>query len=159
MSWGNSEIWQEGSTYYMLQEARVASQWQTYLLTSASLTTGWSFLNGGNPLTSLMPGVGYNYGGPMLAGGGPIGGTYHLYYHAGSGSTSDIYHATSTDRINWTIQNGGSPIVTHSGSTPETDQVADPDVHLLNGTWYMWLAAVDNTANVGRIELLTAPAT
>lgn len=157
-SWGNRTTWIEGATWYQLLEARQGGIWKVFLLTSSD-GESYTFLNGSNPLTSLQPAGGYNYGGPMLAGGGAIDGTYHLYYHSGSGSTSDIYHATSTDRINWTITNGGSPILTHTGTGWEIDQIADPDVHLYQGTWYMWFAAVDNTGETGRIILATAPAT
>lgn len=159
-SYGNRFTWKEGATWYQLLEARIgAGAWQIYLLSGTTGISDWAVQNGGSALTSLKPGGSYNVGGPCLAYGGPFGGTYHLYYHSGLGSNSDIYHATSMDRTTWTIANGGSPILTHSGSGDEVDQVADPDIHLSSGTWYMWFAGVDNATSRGRILLATAPAT
>jgi sucrose-6-phosphate hydrolase SacC (GH32 family) len=103
------------------------------------------------------------YGGPRFATidatlTPKFGGVYHLWYHAATtpGSTSDIYHATSTDRINWTT-NG--PVLTHTGTGFELDQVAGPVIVVVSGTAYMYYDGDDNAGEAAKIGLATAPAT
>lgn len=156
--WGNRTVWKEGSNWYMLQEARQSSLWKLFYATSSD-GLSWTLGNGSAALSSLQPTAGYNVGGPTFA---EINGTltpkqgavYELWFHAGSGSTSDIYHATSTDRINWTV-NG--PVLTHTGSGNEVDQVADPSVIQVGTASYLFYAGVNNAGQTGRILLATYP--
>ena len=59
-------------------------------------------------------------------------GYYNLYYHAGSQGNlpTDIYWASSTNVVekNWIVENGGQPILMHTGNQSkfDYDQVADP---------------------------------
>lgn len=153
--WGNRKIWKEGASWFGIQEARVSGTWKMYGITSAN-GTSWTL---GTLLSTLQPTAGDDFGGPYLYSSGPVGGTYYLFYHAGTGGT-DLYTATSTVPMTdaWTIGNGGSPILTHTGTGDEADQVADPSVIVVGGTAYLFYAGVDNTGETGVIRLATAPA-
>lgn len=158
--WGNRTVWKEGSTYYMLQEAG-PSVWQIYLYTSSDLNT-WSIQNSGNPLTTLQIAVGGMYGGPRVAEVDgvvtpKVDSIYHLWYHAANVSgvlPTDIYHATSTDRITW-VPNG--PVLTHLGSGYEADQAAGPCILQVGGDSFMFYDGDDNTAESAAIGLATYP--
>ena len=150
--WGNRHVWKEGASWYMLQEARVTT-WRTYRMTSTDGAT-WTL---GAEQTSLRPTVGWNYGGPTMLEVPKIGGRYHVWYHAGSGSTSDLYHSASDTASNdWDTPN---LVLTHSGTGDEVDQVADPSIVILGNTAYLFYAGVDNTAETGVILLATGAAT
>jgi sucrose-6-phosphate hydrolase SacC (GH32 family) len=152
--WGNRTVWIEGSTWYMLQEAGPTA-WEIYLYTSSDGLT-WSIANSGNPLTTLQVAGSGMYGGPNII---RIGATYHLWYHAApvSGNLpTNIYHATSTNRISWT-QTGA--VLTYTGSGFEVDQVADPSVIVVSGTAYLFYDGDDNGSEAAYILLATAPAT
>lgn len=161
--WGNRAVWKESGTWYMLQEAGPTA-WETYLYTSSDGLT-WTIGNSGNALTTLRKHASGMYGGPNFASHGSVpaptfSGTYRLWYHASavSGNTpTDIYAASSADKITWTP--GASPVLTHLGSGFEVDQVADPQVVVWMGTAYLFYDGVNNPASQGRIGVATAPAT
>lgn len=153
--WGNHYVWKEGpSTWYMLLDARSGGLWQVFLATSSD-GLSWTITNG--PLTSLQPDPSHIYGGLSMFRIQKLAGTYHAWFHAGAGLLSDIYHATSTDLINWTIS-PGTPILTHTGSGDEAEQIADPSIVVVGSTAYMFYAGVDNTGETGVVRLATAPA-
>lgn len=160
--WGNNSVWIEGGTWYRLQEAG-PSTWEVYLYTSSD-GLAWSIANSGNPLTTLQVAAGGMYGGPsfaMLDGSASptFSGTYHLWYHAAPASgnnPTDIYHATSSDRITWT-QTSPNPL-THTGTGDEADQIADPNVVVHAGTAYLFYDTTINATSSGNIKLATAPA-
>jgi len=64
-----------------------------------------------------------NVGNPLLEGGSPTvvkdGATYRMWYNKDeSGSDNDsILYAVSDDGIEWTIQNGGNPVLAYGGSS------------------------------------------
>lgn len=153
--WANSTVWKEGSNWYMLAEGHSGSIWEIAYATSSD-GIAWTLGNSGNQLTSLQVHAGGMYGGPDMH---IINGTYHLWYHAapGAGTTpTDIYHATSTDRINWTIT-PGTPVLTLLGTGFEIDQVADPNIVTFGVTSYLYYDGEDNGASAGHIGLATYP--
>lgn len=151
---GNNSVWLEGSTYYALVEAYItaAALWKTYLASSSSATSGWTYLNSGNPLTSLS--VGGGFGGPDNHH--TINGLDHVWYHAATSGNkpSDLYRAHSSDRINWTVVRP-APALTHLGSAYEVDQVADPCVLEVSGASYLYYDADDNATGIAAIKLAT----
>ena len=156
--WGSSGAWK------MLGansgNASGGQPWQTYYATSSNTTPdgGWT-VQGTGPVTSLQPtgaadGV---YGSVDLAGATQINSLYHCWFHAGIGSYSDIYHASSSDGQTWTI----APRIdlAHNGSAYELQQVADPSVLEVSGTSYMFYSGVDNTTPNGYINVASYPGT
>jgi hypothetical protein len=87
-----------------------------------------------------------------------IGGSaYQGWYHASgvAGNIySDIFRASSTDRINWT-QVTPAPIMTHSGTGYEVEQIADASIQQVGGTSYMFMDADSSGSTVAAIELAT----
>lgn len=150
---GNVSVWLDGSTYKALVEAYhdPSSLWKTYYATSSAIATGWSLGNSGNPLTTLS--VGGMWGGPDVQ---TINGRLESWYHAAvSGNTpTDIYRAHSTDAITWT-QIAANPVLTHTGSAFEIDQIADPCVLEVSGASYMFYDADDNGTDIAAIKLAT----
>lgn len=154
--WANAAVWVEGSTWYMLAEGRSGSIWEIAYATSSDGVT-WALGNGGNQLTTLQVAAGGMYGGPNVF---RDGATYHLWYHAAPGAgdlPTNIYHATSTDRITWT-QTAPNPVLTYAGSGFEVDQVADASVLVVSGTAYLFYDGVNNAASQARIGVATATA-
>lgn len=160
--WGNRTVWIEGSTWYMLQEAG-PTRWEIFLYTSSDGLT-WSIGNGGSPLTTLQQHASGMYGGPTMAQLPGVvqtptfDGEYHVWYHAApaaGNNPTNIYHATSTDKITWTT---GAAVLTHTGSGDEADQIADPSVIVVGTTAYLFYDAVINATERGVIMLATAPA-
>lgn len=161
--WGNRTVWIESGTWYMLQESG-PTPWEIYLYTSSDGLT-WSIANSGAPLTTLQVATGGMYGGPGLATDSTgantptFSGTYHAWYHAApaaGNNPTNIYHATSSDRITWTRTGA---VLTHTGSGDEADQIADPSIVVVNGTAYLFYDAVINATERGVLMLATAPAT
>lgn len=159
--WGNRTVWIEGGTWYMLQEAG-PTRWEIFLYTSSDGLT-WNIGNGGSPLTTFQQHASGMYGGPTVAqvpGGTQsptYGGIYHVWYHAAAVSgnnPTNIYHATSSDKITWTPNS----VLTHTGSGDEADQIADPSVIVVGLTAYLFYDAVINATQRGVIMLATAPA-
>lgn len=153
--WANSTVWKEGSTWFMLVEGRSGSIWEIALLSSASLTSGWAFLNDGDQLTDLQVAAGGMYGGPHII---KRGGTLHLWYHAAPGAGSlptNIYYSQSpsSDKINWT-----TPVLVleHSGSGFQVDQVADPCVIVVGGVSYLFFDGDDNVSEAADIGVAVA---
>lgn len=155
--WANSSVWIEGSSWHMLAEGRSGSIWEIAYATSSN-GIAWTLGNSGNQLTTLQVFAGGMYGGPWVK---MYGSTYHVWYHAAPGAgdlPTNIYHATSTDRITWTRSPSG-PVLTYLGSGFEVDQVADPCVIVVSGTAYLFYDGINNPVEQGRIGVATAPAT
>jgi len=78
------------------------------------------------------------------------GSTYWIY-----GTATGVYQFSSTDRLNWTFRGQvvGSRPGWVGGSTGNTDNVAwAPDVHYMNGKWYMYYsysAIYTNNSGIG----------
>jgi len=156
--WNNTSIIIADGTWYMLAEGFKSPIYKTYLWTSSD-GIAWTAGNSGNPLTTLQVAAGGMYGGPFLWPT-QIGGLWHVWYHAASGSgilPTNIYHATSPDFITWT-QTSPNPILSYGGAAFEVDQVADPSIVVVGGTAYLFYNGSDNTAETGSIGLATAAA-
>lgn len=165
--WGNRVVWREGGdTWLMLQEAMAQGAWQIYLFTSVDGLV-WSIENGGAPLSTLQVHSGGMYGGPRFARLGSDlspkfpDGLYHLWYHAGTdggGLPTDIYHATSTDLLSWTIS-PSTPVLTHAGHGFEWDQVAGPvPVVAGEGPAFLFYDGDNNDLDTCSIGAAQAPA-
>jgi len=163
--WGNKVVWKEGSTWYMLHEAAPTAQfWRIYLYSSSDGLT-WSIQNGGAVVNGLQIAANGMYGGPRFAYvDGELrpklaDGLYHLWFHAADVAgnlPTDIYHATSSDRINWTVSPAG-PVLEHLGTgTFEFDQVADACPVVVGSRAFLYYDGVDNT---GPIDTWLAVAT
>jgi predicted GH43/DUF377 family glycosyl hydrolase len=155
--WGNAYVWQEDGAFKGLFEAGTNPTpiLRTFLYTSAD-GINWTIGNGGAELADLQIAAGGMTGGPWLPPGQKRLGRYQLYYHAAPGSgalPTDIYHATSTDLVNWDVVTP-NPIITHlGGSTFEKEQAADACVLEVDGTSWMFYSGVDDTGSHARIGL------
>jgi hypothetical protein len=165
--WGNRVVWREGASYFMLHEVMAGGPWQIFL---ASSTDGlaWAWLNGGAPLKSLQLHEGGMYGGPRFASLDGVltprwaeDGLYHLWMHCTNTSGSlptDIYHATSTDLLQWQVTPG--PVLRHlGGSTFEHDQCAGPVPLTVKNKAFIFYDGDNNDVGHCAIGLATAPAT
>lgn len=155
---GHLEVWKEGSTYYALVDAHVTSPsyWATFLASSASPTSGWSYLNSGNQLATMRVADDGTYGAAFVDPGNvSFDGHVHAWYHASpvaGNAYSDLYRAWSVDRITWT-QVG--VILARSGDDYEVDQVADPCVIEVDGTAYLYYDADVASSGACAIKLAT----
>ncbi len=149
--WAGAAVLKLGSAWYMLVEGAYASIWETFAAKSTSSpTSGWTILNGGNPLSSLQIVSGGMFGGPLLVL--TSDGLIRNYYHAapGTGTLPTNLYAASISQADfeggsdtWT-QSATSPILTHSGSGAETSQLADPSLVWDGSQWRMYFAAVSS---------------
>lgn len=148
VGFANSAVWVEDGTWYALVEShRVDLQtWAIYLMSSVD-GASWTLLNSGAPLSSLQVAPNGMYGGPNLFRSGKYNGVYHLFYHAAPGSgilPTNLYHATSTDKINWTKT--ADPVLEYTGDGMGFDQIADPSVFESGGRLYLFYDQTDNAA-------------
>ena len=154
----NSAVWVEDGTWYGLATAYAneAPQWAIYLMSSAD-GVSWTVLNSGLPLSTLQVAVGGTYGGANLFRGGMYNGAYHIFYQAAPYWTvnpTNLYHATSTDKINWTRT--AAPLLTYDGDGMGFDQIGNPSVFESGGNLYLFYDQTDNTAEsayIGVAEL------
>jgi len=130
---------EEVQKWYLLQEIgdMKGGYWEIFLYTSPDIIK-WTPERGGKPFIELQRSENSMYGGPSFetVDGQVVSknetGFYNLYYHAGSAGNlpTDIYHASSKDLLTseWTMENNGEPILTHTGDSIkfDYDQVADP---------------------------------
>ena len=155
--WANTYVWNEGgSTWKMLVEGMsTGGAWVTNYATSTD-GLAWT-VQGAGPVTTLAVSGQTNYGGPWLAAGGAkVNGRYELWYHAGTGNYSDIYHAYSTDAQTWT-QTGLEFV--HNGGTYELQQAADACVVEVAGKTYLFYDGVDNGTPASYINVAVLPMT
>lgn len=154
----NSTVWVEDGTWYGLVEAfgGGSPQWAIYLMSSAD-GVSWTVLNGELPLSTLQVAEGGMYGGANLFRSGAVEGTYHLFYHAcptGGTTPTNIYHASSTDKVNWTRTT--APVLLYDGDEMGYDQIADASVFESDGRLYLFYDQTDNEAEsayIGVAEL------
>jgi len=166
--WANSFVWGSSGAWKMLVEGSATvgggPPWRISYATSSNSTpdSGWT-VQGTNFLTSLVVDNGGASGVPCLYNGGAlINGRYQLWFHAGNGNYTNIYHAYSTDAQNWTVTS--RPELAQNGSTYETQQVADPEIiEHDNGdgttTSYLFYDGINNGAPTGYINVATYPST
>ena len=76
-------------------------------------------------------------------------GRYNIWFHAGADGNlpTDIYHATSTDLVTWSVS-PGTPVISHRGTGAgfAYDQVADPSPLVAGDTAYIAYDGDDNRA-------------
>jgi hypothetical protein len=160
---GNRAVWKETQgKWHMLQECGTSEGvWEVFLYSGKSALE-WEVANGGMPLYSLQRHSRSMFGGIHIATvdgvftpKGPSG-LYNAWYHAGAQGNlpTDIYHATSSDLINWTVTPAG-PVLSHrgTGSGFAYDQVADPSPLTAGDTAYIAFDGDDNRAG----EYVPAP--
>lgn len=157
--WANSFVWGSSGAWKMLVELRSTASgtpWRTAYATSTNATpvSGWT-VQGTGPISSLiLPSGGSQCGGPWLANGGAtLNGLYHLFFHAGNGAFTDIYHAHSSDLSTWTISQ--PPELIANRGTYEPQQAADACVVEVNGASYLFYSGIDNGAPSGYISVAT----
>lgn len=151
--WGNPCVVVSGGTFYMTLELYDGTIWQTRLLSSADGFT-YAMLNSGNPLTTLQVHAGGMYGGLDLH---LMSGVYQGWYHAADAVgnlPTDLYRAYTSDLLTWTKVTP-SPLLTHSGTDYEIDQVADARVLEVSGTSYLFYDADDNITDISAIKIAT----
>jgi hypothetical protein len=111
------------------------------------------------PITSMWPDAVSQAGGPGGQGGGGWfgreGNDWIQYFHAGPkvvGSVpTEMYRATSTDLVNWTIDNNRQPIIRRM-DTGEVDQIADAFLFQSpTGQWFIVWEGYDNAASTATI--------
>lgn len=141
--------------WYMLVDGYNGTTFELAYATSADGLT-FTLGNSGNQISSLQVAAGGTYGSPELL---RLGGVWHAWYLAVNGTgnlPTDIYHATSSNLVAWTRSPTG-PVLTHTGISPEVDQVADPDVIVQSSVAYLYYAAMDNASSAGVICVATNP--
>lgn len=148
---GNSKILLVGSTYYLFWEALISSNgYQMGVAVGSSLSGTYTMQ--AFPLPTLWSAYRTSVDGyPQDIPGGPMpfyeNGTFVLYYHTGGEAiTTDIYRATSTDAVNWTIDNNGQPWLNRQ-LPQEVSQVGD--INLAEGPagdYYAFWTATNNVA-------------
>lgn len=147
----------DDGTYAMFFETNYNGSWQIGLAQGAAPLGTFSVTT--FPMVSLAPSSyqskGYNpssfpYGNPWV---GKNNGKYVMYYGASgpNAGLNDIYRATSTDLMEWTLDNGGYPIIRRTHSK-EVDQAVDPFLcQGPNGNWWAFWSGCDNKGAVGYI--------
>lgn len=157
---GNQSVWLDGSTYRALVEAyhSPSTSYRIYLASSSSPASGWSDANGGNHITAELDAGNGGAGGPDVH---VIDGNTHVWYQSGLVGTvppdSDIFRAYTpnpADLTDWTIVTP-NPILTHTGTDYEIDQVADPCIIEASGRCEMYYDADDNATDIAAIKLAT----
>lgn len=166
VGWANSAVVVENGVWKMWVEASVKSagpNWQTFYCESSDGIHFTSAAGSGDPhpqgpLLSLRRGNGM-WGGPNVI---KLDSTYHMWYHCSLGdpgpfTPTDIYHATSTDGINWTqipdpvafrLEDptpGAQPGGVFYPVTGFGSQVADPTIlPMQNGTTAIYFSRLKN---------------
>lgn len=145
--WANTAVFNDGSWKMLVEGHTTGSAWNICYATSAN-GLAWTVQQ---VVSSLAVSGQTNYGGPWLANGGnKINGLYHLFYHAGNSDLTDIYHARSTDLVNWTQT--GLVLAANLG-TYEAQQVADASVIENGGKSYLFYSGVNNNTSVSYINV------
>lgn len=69
------------------------------------------------------------------------GGVYHMLVECYNNSSSSfsIYSWSSTDFTNWIVNNGGAVLA--SLKLDPNGETGGPNLHYINGTWYVWYHA------------------
>ncbi len=109
-----------------------------YAYSTDPLNNVWTIGNGGNPITVGSNLSYFNY---VFK----VGSTYYM---AISGNDSNLYLYASTDKVTWTAQNGGSPILTHSSTATDWYyHTYNPAIAVNGSTWYLLIEGKSNTSS------------
>lgn len=140
-------------TYYALYDGHNAGTgyYATGLATATSLSGPWTKYGSNPVLTNPVSGVGVTPTGAFLAK--KIGSTYYIWFqsvvpgNAGTLGNSDIWQATSTDLINFTLSQS-TPVFNRmllsEGAGQANGQVADASIVEVGGTTFVWYTATPN---------------
>ena len=151
---GNRAVWKDSEgKWHMLAECGTSEGvWEIFLYAGASATE-WKVVNG--PLYSLQRHAHSMFGGVHIAtvdgkyAPKDPSGRYNCWFHAGADGNlpTDIYHASSTDLITWTVL-PSTPVISHRGTGAgfAYDQVADPSPLVADGYAYIAFDGDDNRA-------------
>ena len=140
-NFGNTFLWKEGSTWYLLYEAKslAMSVWNTGLATSSDGLTWTKY--GSNP---VLGNNGFEFSGPFLYQAD--NGTYYCWGHSGNASTkpTDFYRFHSADLHTW-VMDGTSNTYTRKyafeGAGLSDSQVGDCSMVEANGNTYFFYGA------------------
>ncbi len=140
---GNTYVWIEGSTWYILYEMYSGKAWQVGEATSSD-GIHWSPYTG-NPVITY-PGSGC--GGPEMH---KVRSTYYVWATCSPRGLlpTNIYRFSSSDLHTWTRSDGNaagavfSRITTDEGSDSSGGQVADPSMVEVNGSTFLMYDATD----------------
>ena len=143
-NFGNTYIWKEGSSWFMLYEAKsvAMSVWNTGLATSSDGLTWTKY--GSNP---VLGNNSFEFSGPFLYK--DPNGTYYCWGHSGNATTkpSDFYRYHSADLHTWIrdgIGNTYSRKYAFEGAGLSAAQVADCSIVEANGNTYFFYATQCN---------------
>lgn len=165
-SWTNVFVWNEGGTAWkMLATGHPSGGTSTVTISYATSTDGLSWtVVGTGPVSGLTsgPGASAGSGGPWIAANGKINGRYQLWVHASNlAGWSAIYHASSADAQNWTLDATNAEVPAPSNGTVGTSstiqQSADPCVVEVNDISYLFYTGADNVAPAASIYVATYP--
>ena len=135
---GNVAVWVNSSGIWnMIYEAYagVGTVWKLGLATS---TNGTTWVKHPNPIVSRSG----SCGGPSIV---KVGTTYFMFFHSSDsgGLPTEIYLTSSTDLMHWTTPDHIlSRLYDWEGVGLSVGQMADPDVILVDGRFYMFYAGV-----------------
>lgn len=126
-----------GSTMDIWYRAHATNGQIGYATASDSNCSQWN-RSASNPLTDIV-GV---HDLPYVLKNGSI---YYMFIK--KMSDCQIYLYNSTNKVNWTIMNGGSPVLTHSTTSSDWDyQIFNVGVTVVDGTWHMLYEGKSSTS-------------
>lgn len=134
--WANTRIVKDGSTYFLFMDGYENMNWRLYLASSSSITSGWTLLNDGQPLST--PSVsGKLLSSESNSAGSVIenNGIYHMFPWISSeifygNTTTNIWYCRSVDKVNWTKP---QPLLEIDGETIDGDPIQQfADVWVVN---------------------------
>ena len=129
----NPTVYFDGKKYHMWYiGAGINSGWQIGYAQSLDGIVWEKYQN--NPLN--IPSLGH-VGAPEVKF---IDGQFHMFYHTGEGSPNEIYHAISTDGINWNCIESGCRVLKTSYSGFDAFRIVDPSFLKENNKWYLFYA-------------------
>jgi hypothetical protein len=155
-SFGNNCLWKEGSTWYVIYEARSIATSYLWRLGLASSLDGVTWTKySGNPIL----------GNNSVTAGGPdvhkVGSTYYMLYHYNmiatetGGIPTDVGLVKSTDLIHWTNATFSEFIYRDQHRTFEKEQIADPFWIDVGGKGYFYYCGSSNGSD-GKIYVATS---
>lgn len=150
---GNNEFWKEGSTWYMIYEAKgvVSGGWRLGLATSSDGLTWTKYA--GNPVFGNASGD--SAGGPYIQ---KYDGVYYMSYHYSQvdGTVTDIGMVQSTDLITWTKSTFYTQLAREQTIANEAKQVADPFIISAGGKNLLYFEGVTTGGTVSHMYVASS---